>query len=63
MVNPLYSPSPGRYESGIPALLQALAQLNEMAASRVSQIEDNLKALENTHFTSEELAKIDRILA
>ena len=73
-----------------PALLQALAQLNEMAASRgqslaqlalawclkdqrvtsvivgasrVSQIEDNLKALENTHFTSEELAKIDRILA
>lgn len=73
-----------------PAMLQALAQLNEMAAgrgqslarmalswclkdervtsvivgaSRVSQIEDNLKALENTHFTSEELAKIDRILA
>lgn len=73
-----------------PALLQALAQLNEMAASRgqslaqlalawclkdqrvtsvivgasrVSQIEDNLKALENTHFSQEELTKIDSILA
>lgn len=33
-----------------------------IGASRVSQLEDNLKALDNLDFAEEELAKIDRIL-
>ncbi|MDH6365415.1 L-glyceraldehyde 3-phosphate reductase [Enterococcus sp. PF1-24] len=33
-----------------------------VGASRLSQLEDNVKALENTNFTTEELAKIDHIL-
>lgn len=34
-----------------------------IGASRVSQLEDNLKALQNLDFSAEELAEIDRILA
>jgi L-glyceraldehyde 3-phosphate reductase len=34
-----------------------------IGASRVSQLEDNLKALDNLAFTAEELAEIDAILA
>ncbi len=34
-----------------------------IGASRVSQIEDSLTALKNLHFSAEELAQIDRILA
>ena len=33
-----------------------------IGASRVSQLEDNLKALDNLDFADEELAKIDSIL-
>ena len=33
-----------------------------IGASSVAQLEDNLKALENTHFSAEELQKIDSIL-
>lgn len=32
-----------------------------IGASSVAQIEDNLKALRNTTFSSEELAEIDRL--
>ena len=34
-----------------------------MGASRLSQIEDNLKALQNLAWTDDELARIDKILA
>ncbi len=34
-----------------------------IGASRVQQIEDNVRALENTHFEREELEKIDKILS
>ncbi len=33
-----------------------------IGASRVEQIEENVKALDNLHFTSEELARIEEIL-
>ena len=33
-----------------------------IGASKVSQIEDNVKALDNIHFSEEELAAIDEVL-
>jgi L-glyceraldehyde 3-phosphate reductase len=41
-----------------PAVTTAL-----IGASKVSQIEDNLGALKNLKFSSDELSQIDRILA
>ena len=77
MIEPVYSPSPARYDSmeyrrrGQTLARMSLAWLLQdprvtsviIGASSVAQLEDNLKSLENTSFTPDELSRIEELSA
>lgn len=65
MVVPPYTPSEGRYETGLPIRRAGRSgiRLPEVVLGLWHNFDDNLKATRNTAFSEEELSQIDGILS